>query len=583
MTTDDINEKRRVYNLSRRRVLGGLGAVGLASAGAGLGTTALFSDTESFDGNVLAAGALDLVVDWEEHYYWDQDEVQALDIQYSEPSDVENYVGFPHPTDPLVWVHMDDVDAFMDATSLEAYPDTDNDGTQDDLFVDDESVFDECADFAQLDANLNPDMGRGAGKRSANPDTILNYSAYQEGAAPDIAPLVNLQDVKPGDFGELTLSFHLCDNPGYTWLQGDLVEARENGHTEPEAADVDEVGGPNTVNATGTDVELLDEIQTMLWYDEDGDNIYEPGGASGDVDVVLVIDDSGSMGSGPGSKLENAKNGAKLFVDAVGASTQIGVVSFDDAANVDLPLTMVSGNEATIKSAIDGISGGGTTDIEDGILTGDSVLKGTGSRAGASQVMVLLSDGEPVGTGASPDTNNSPVEEAAAIKPQVEIFTIGYGISGTSTFAATLREVASDPDSSHAYLDVNVDEPTEISNVFGQIGQVIAGEELFFTGSLRELLTATSTDVGIPLDGNRGTEYAEVDASNLPTAGDDPAREEFVNSTNNFVGLAWWLPVDHANEIQTDSVSFDLGFYTEQSRHNDGAGISSTTTTTTSV
>jgi predicted ribosomally synthesized peptide with SipW-like signal peptide len=48
--------------LTRRRALAGLGTVGLASAGAGLGTTALFSDTESFEDNSLTAGALNLVV-----------------------------------------------------------------------------------------------------------------------------------------------------------------------------------------------------------------------------------------------------------------------------------------------------------------------------------------------------------------------------------------------------------------------------------------------------------------------------------------------------------------------------------------
>jgi predicted ribosomally synthesized peptide with SipW-like signal peptide len=50
--------------LTRRRVLAGLGTVGVASAGAGLGTSAYFSDTESFTDNSLTAGELNLVVDW---------------------------------------------------------------------------------------------------------------------------------------------------------------------------------------------------------------------------------------------------------------------------------------------------------------------------------------------------------------------------------------------------------------------------------------------------------------------------------------------------------------------------------------
>ncbi|UIO99192.1 CalY family protein [Halobaculum sp. CBA1158] len=46
--------------LNRRRVLGALGTVGVASAGAGAGTFALFSDTETSGGNSVQAGTLNL-------------------------------------------------------------------------------------------------------------------------------------------------------------------------------------------------------------------------------------------------------------------------------------------------------------------------------------------------------------------------------------------------------------------------------------------------------------------------------------------------------------------------------------------
>ncbi|WP_254824346.1 SipW-dependent-type signal peptide-containing protein [Haloglomus halophilum] len=59
---DDIGNDSQLYNLSRRKVLAGMGAVGLASVGAGLGTSALFSDTESFEGNSITAGTLDMLV-----------------------------------------------------------------------------------------------------------------------------------------------------------------------------------------------------------------------------------------------------------------------------------------------------------------------------------------------------------------------------------------------------------------------------------------------------------------------------------------------------------------------------------------
>ena len=57
-----MNPEDNTIGLSRRKVLVGLGAVGVASAGAGLGTTAYFSDQESFEGNELQAGTLALNV-----------------------------------------------------------------------------------------------------------------------------------------------------------------------------------------------------------------------------------------------------------------------------------------------------------------------------------------------------------------------------------------------------------------------------------------------------------------------------------------------------------------------------------------
>lgn len=54
--------------LSRRKLLAGVGTAGIAAAGAGLGTTAYLNDQESFDDNVMEAGTLDLVLDYAGQY-----------------------------------------------------------------------------------------------------------------------------------------------------------------------------------------------------------------------------------------------------------------------------------------------------------------------------------------------------------------------------------------------------------------------------------------------------------------------------------------------------------------------------------
>jgi predicted ribosomally synthesized peptide with SipW-like signal peptide len=50
------------YDLSRRKVLGGMATIGVAGAGAGLGTSALYSDEETFVNNQITAGTTNLAV-----------------------------------------------------------------------------------------------------------------------------------------------------------------------------------------------------------------------------------------------------------------------------------------------------------------------------------------------------------------------------------------------------------------------------------------------------------------------------------------------------------------------------------------
>ncbi|WP_424017056.1 SipW-dependent-type signal peptide-containing protein [Halorientalis pallida] len=94
--TDD---NPKLYDLSRRKMLAGLGAVGLASVGAGLGTSAYFSDSESFVGNSLTAGTLDMSVTADvvaaNDYWVDQG---GLDISVVADSE-----------DPVVGLQVDDI------------------------------------------------------------------------------------------------------------------------------------------------------------------------------------------------------------------------------------------------------------------------------------------------------------------------------------------------------------------------------------------------------------------------------------------------------------------------------------------
>ncbi|AOW80092.1 hypothetical protein HTSR_0907 [Halodesulfurarchaeum formicicum] len=498
MSEDDNN----TFEISRRKTLAALGTIGAASAGAGLGTSAWFSDTETFEGNTITAGSLDLKVDWQQTYngphpqtgevgwhpvnaYPDTDgdgwmSQNGFRFAGTEPKFDARSIVDPcgkcgddeiiiqqggetycvsvieggetaksfYEYDPDNWVsdntdiqdedtsHLffyrgqnDALSLFLihdhkesddggeaeleiqivggqdDASNsdLSWWEQDDSDGDRDEYSIDGEtfstywiwnggktdggilgpldeefyltvtpemwngidtwSVFD---GDTETEIELNPgvpiQIATSGGLESGEelPEGVFESDLY-----PDQEHLIEFADLKPGDKGEVTFSLHLCDNPGYIWMNGQLVSASENGVTEPEAA------------AEGEEqdvVELLDKVEVTLWYDSDCDN------ELGDEEEIIAD---------------------------------------------GIPL----------RAALDALSQNG--------------------------------------------------------------------------------------------------------------------------------------GLGIPLDGDRSTAFDE-----LEDAADSENRDPFENSTTQCIGFEWELPGDEVgNEIQTDSAVFDLGFYTEQARHNDGAGI----------
>ena len=78
----------------------------------------------------------------------------------------------------------------------------------------------------------------------------------------------NFVDLKPGDFGEDTISLHVNSNDAWACMNINITATPENGVTEPEAI-VDQTDGTD-------EGELQDELYFAFWAD-DGDNVYEVG------------------------------------------------------------------------------------------------------------------------------------------------------------------------------------------------------------------------------------------------------------------------------------------------------------------
>ncbi|MGQ4555642.1 VWA domain-containing protein [Halobellus sp. GM3] len=466
------------FDLTRRKVLGSIGAIGAASAGAGLGTSALFSDTESFEDNTLTAGELDLKLDYKATYAGGPGRLSEVDSWYSESG----------PGEPFT------VEEIEDGTYL--IGEVPSPGENEDW----PSVVQE-QDFCAPEAGL------------INGDEI---------------PVFTLDDVKPGDSGEVTVSLHICDNPAWMYMNGELTANDENGQSEPEA-EVDGSGGDPGEGAG----ELADAIETTLWYDENCNNVLDGGDdeTSSDASCVqLVLDTSGSIGGDIGT-VQDSANG--LANDILGANddNEVGATLFSSSADV-VNSVAVDWEDLT------GLSSSGSTGMADGISdAGDDLDNCTD---GHNRIMVIFTDGVP-------DSESDALDAADNLDDDIELYAIG--VAGADE--EFLNNLTGNSDNVFVVTgDTSAEDAIE--QVFSQVGQTITGgEEIILEGTLAEAMDALED--GIALDGNRSTEE----------------REPFAGAMTHCLGFEWEVPEDVGNEIQTDSVGFDLGFYALQSRNNE--------------
>jgi hypothetical protein len=117
--------------------------------------------------------------------------------------------------------------------------------------------------------------------------------------------------------------------------------------------------------------------------------------ASGIFKIGIVADRSGSMGgTAKGeTKINLAKQGARLFVDLLDSGESIAVASFASNATTDLAMTTISGDteRTQAKAAINGWVASGLTALGSGVIEGRDEILSTGTTC--VQALVVLSDG----------------------------------------------------------------------------------------------------------------------------------------------------------------------------------------------
>lgn len=130
-------------------------------------------------------------------------------------------------------------------------------------------------------------------------------------------------------------------------------------------------------------------------------NLKEMVKTSQPLDIVLVLDTSGSMS---GSKMTNLKNAANNFIDATAENnrgleqdqqTRLAIVRFASGASTERQLNYVTDQNAQqYKSTINGFRASGATYAEEGLRQAQNALDRNG-RADVQQIVIFFTDGEP--------------------------------------------------------------------------------------------------------------------------------------------------------------------------------------------
>lgn len=192
----------------------------------------------------------------------------------------------------------------------------------------------------------------------------------------------------------------------------------------------------------------------------------EPDITSNPTDIVLILDRSGSMA---GSALTNLKEGAKVFVDIITEATggvvdgeilggsRIGVVSFADVGVQDTQLITSS---TDLKTAIDSLDAGGSTNHEDAFTKALDLFDDTSTNA---KVMVMFTDGFTTAGG------DATAITTLAKFQGVTIYVIGLSGNGGIDVPA-LESWASDPAS--AFVAITPDD-AELVDLFEDLAENI--------------------------------------------------------------------------------------------------------------
>lgn len=173
--------------------------------------------------------------------------------------------------------------------------------------------------------------------------------------------------------------------------------------------------------------------------------------------IAIVMDKSGSMS---GTPINDAKLAAEECINNMDTTSQkIAIVSYDDGATVDVPLTS---STAKLTSGVRDIRDGGGTNISGGIQAGIETL----ANASGTRAIILLTDGQ---DGNSEEAMNAAIDRAK--QEDVVIFAVGFGDINSEY----MRNIAESTGGKFIYADNS----TELSDIYRTLQKYIVNNYCF--------------------------------------------------------------------------------------------------------
>lgn len=276
---------------------------------------------------------------------------------------------------------------------------------------------------------------------------------------------------------------------------------------------------------------------------------------SGERDIVLVLDTSGSMS---GTPIEETRKASVNFIDTIlQEDASIGVVTYEDSANM---LSDFSMDRNALESVVNGIGPGGSTNIEAGLQMAREMLEYSNAE---KKIIVLMSDGEPNMGKVGEDL----ISYADEIKAEgTYIYTLGFfeSLGNKASAQALMEGIASEG------CHYEVDSADNLVFFFGDIADQINGTKYIY------IRIACPVDVTVSYNGET-LDSAEENLSTRTSFGsltfeeyEDEANEDDAEDRIKVLRLKEGTDYDiEINGTGRGKMDYTIGFMDETGEYSD--------------